>query len=165
MSPKHAFSSLLLRFMRRNLFSFLQIIKAPRSFNKEAETRKVTCPFIIIFFFNFFIIRISRNCKQVHVEHEHSNFLPGDLHVDPDQFWFTWWSWQSSPRWSTCWSWSWRSSSSAGRRSSPTTPWLLSSSLDLATQANNSKCLNTKYNTLAAFELLGFGNSGKIFSD
>ena len=70
--------------MRRNLFSFLQIIKAPRSFNKEAETRKVTCPFILFSFFNFFIIRISRNCKHVHVDHDHSNFPPGDLHADSD---------------------------------------------------------------------------------
>ena len=84
MSPKHAFSWLLLWFMRRTLFSFLQIIKAPRSFNKEAETRKVTCPFITFSFFNFFIIRISNNCKGVYFDDDHSNVPPGDLHVDSD---------------------------------------------------------------------------------
>ena len=45
----------------------------------------------------------------------------------------SWW-----PRWSTCWSWSWRSSSSAGRPSSHTTCSQPLSSWDLAIQAGKS---------------------------
>ena len=98
--------------MWRNLFSFLQIIKAPRSFNKEAETRKVTCPFIIFSFFNFFIELEYHTVANTII----ATFLQVIYMLILIMAVFF-----------LCW-----------------TPILT-------------------YNTLAAFELLGFGNSGKIF--
>ena len=104
--------------MRRNLFSFLQIIKAPRSFNKEAETRKVTCPFIIFFFFNFQNITQLQTYTYYIMIMIIATFLQVIYMLILIMAVFF-----------LCW-----------------TPILT-------------------YNTLAAFELLGFGNSGKIFSD
>ena len=96
----------------------MQIVKAPRSFNKEAETRKVTCPFIIFSFFNFIKSEYHAIANMYIMIMIIATFLQVIYMLILIMAVFF-----------LCW-----------------TPILT-------------------YNTLAAFELLGFGNSGKIFSD